>query len=65
MKQRESPIRKEYRQRESPIRKEFKQREIPDRNRRENVDHRPAAKITYEASPKRYVPSTKVQSSLK
>jgi len=52
-------------QRESPVRKEFKQREYPDRNRRENVDHRPLAKITYEASPKRYVSSAKVQSNLK
>lgn len=64
-KQRESPIRKEYRQRESPVRKELKPREYPDRNRRENFDYRPAAKITYEASPKRYVSSTKEQSSLK
>lgn len=65
VKQRESPIKRETKQRESPVRKETKQRDIPDRYRRENFDHRPAAKITYEASPKRYVPSTKVQSNLK
>lgn len=50
---------------ESLDNKETKQREIPDRSRRENFDHRPTAKITYEASPKRYVSNTKVHSSLK
>lgn len=63
MKQRESPIRKEIKFRESPVRN--RQREIPDRSRCENFNYRPAAKITYEASPKRYVPSTKVHSDVK
>ncbi|XP_022179445.1 CLK4-associating serine/arginine rich protein-like isoform X1 [Myzus persicae] len=65
IKQRESPIKKEIKQqRESPVRKEIKQREISDRIKKENVV-RPIVKITYEASPKRYVSSTKVQSNLK
>ncbi|XP_025418727.1 CLK4-associating serine/arginine rich protein-like isoform X2 [Sipha flava] len=65
MKHRESPIRKEIKSRESPVRKETRQREIPDRSRCENYNYRPAAKITYEASPKRYLPSTKVHSDIK
>ncbi|XP_025197251.1 CLK4-associating serine/arginine rich protein-like [Melanaphis sacchari] len=65
IKQRESPTKKEFKQhRESPVRKEIKQREFPDRSKRENVN-RPVAKITYEASPKRYVSNTKVQPNLK
>jgi len=52
-------------QRESSVKKEFKQKEFPDRSRRENFEHCPATKITYEASPKRYISSAKVQSNLK
>ncbi|XP_050432353.1 CLK4-associating serine/arginine rich protein-like [Adelges cooleyi] len=62
---RHSPERRDRRgdRRDSPVRREIKPRESPDRRKKEIVDNRPVAKITYEASPKRYIPSTKTQTN--
>ncbi|XP_050542618.1 CLK4-associating serine/arginine rich protein-like isoform X2 [Daktulosphaira vitifoliae] len=64
---RRSPDKRNRREdrRDSPIRRDNKQRESPDRRKKEIVDNRPAARITYEASPKRYVPSAKPQTTMK